>query len=85
MTTRSTDHHVKFAHPFSLPGGEETWPAGDYTVTTDEELLDTSFTAYRRLSTTIALRKGAETRHVTIEPLDLAAALDRDRRRSARP
>jgi hypothetical protein len=50
-------------------------------VTTDEEKLDTRFPAYHRVSTTIALRKGAETRHVRIDPLDLAAALDADRLR----
>ena len=78
MTTRTTDHHVTFRKPFALPGWEETWPAGDYTVTTHEELLDTSFPAYHRVSTTIALRRAAETRHVEVTPIDLAAALDWD-------
>ena len=82
MTTRTTDEVVTFRWPFSLPGWDESWPAGDYTVTIDEELLDTSFPAYRRVSTTIALHRGAVTRHVAIEPLDLAAALDRDRART---
>jgi hypothetical protein len=79
MTTRITDHRVTFMRPFSLPGWEDSWPAGEYTVTTNEELLDTSFPAYHRVSTTIALRRGAETRYVEIVPLELAAALDRDR------
>jgi len=78
MTTRTTDHLVTFKKPFTLPGWEETWPAGDYTVTTHEELLDTSFPAYHRVSTTIALHRGAETRHVDVAPLDLADALGRD-------
>ena len=81
MTTRTTQQQVTFGHPFSLPGWEQTWPAGVYTVTTDEELLDTSFPSSRRVSTTIALQKGAETRHITIEPIDLAYALNRDRER----
>lgn len=80
MTTRTTDHQVTFRFPFSLPGWDQSWPPGNYTVTTYEEELDTSFPSYHRVSTTVALQKGAETRHVTIEPLDLAAALDRDRR-----
>lgn len=78
MGTRTSTHTVTFRSPFSLPGLDELWPAGDYVVTTDEEQLDTSFAAYRRVATTIALRKGAVTRHAAISPLDLAAALERD-------
>ena len=81
MTTRTTDEVVTFSWPFALPGWDEPWPAGTYTVTIDEELLDTSFPAYRRVSTTIALHKGAVTRHVAVAPQDLAAALGRDRAR----
>lgn len=79
MTTRTTHHQVTFRNPFSLPGWDESWPAGEYTVATDEEQLDTRFPAFHRVSTTIALSKGAVTHHVSIAPLDLAAALDRDR------
>jgi hypothetical protein len=76
---RTTHHQVTFRKPFTLPGWDETWPAGNYMVTTREELLDTSFPAYHRVSTTIALRRGAETRYVEVVPLDLASALDWDR------
>ena len=79
MTSRSIHHQVTFRLPFKLPGWDQTWPPGTYTVTTEEESLDTSFPAYHRVSTTIQLRRGAETRYVEILPLDLAYALDRDR------
>ena len=78
METRTTTRTVTFKRPFSLPGADDIWPAGDYLVTTDEEQLDTSFAAYRRIATTIALRKGPITTYAAISPDDLAAALARD-------
>lgn len=75
---RTTTSTVTFRAPFSLPGWDASWPPGDYVITTDEEPLDTSFAAFRRLSTSIELRRGAETRHVTIAPEDLLAAIARD-------
>lgn len=78
MTTRTRTETVRFKSAFTLPGWDETWPAGEYRVTTDEELLDTSFPAYRRVSTSIALPRGAVTRYVEIDPRDLAAAVERD-------
>jgi hypothetical protein len=47
-------------------------------VITDEEQLDTSFAAFRRIETRIVLRHGAETRYVTVAPRDLEYALARD-------
>ena len=78
MTTRTTTAIVTFRSPFMLPGWDEPWPGGDYTVTTDEELLDTSFPAYRRVSTTIALQRGAVTRYIVVDPMELASAIQRD-------
>lgn len=78
MTTRTTTAIVTFRSSFMLPGWDESWPGGEYTVTTDEELLDTSFVAYRRVSTTIALRKGAVTRYIEVDPIELASAIERD-------
>lgn len=79
MTTRTTTEVVRFRASFSLPGLDESWPAGDYAVTTDEELLDTSFPAYRRVATRIVIQSGGVSQHVAIDPLELAAALERDR------
>jgi hypothetical protein len=75
---RTTTNTVTFRSPFILPGWDTPWPPGDYVITTDEEPLETSFSAFRRVSTTIQLRSGAETRHVTIAPEDLMAAIVRD-------
>jgi hypothetical protein len=47
-------------------------------VSVDEEQLDVSFTAYRRVATTIMLVNGPTTRAWGVEPLDLAAALEKD-------
>ena len=78
MTTRTTTAVVTFRSPFALPGWDESWPGGDYTVITDEELLDTSFPAYRRISTKIVLARAAVTRYVEIDPLELNAAIEQD-------
>ena len=57
-------------------------PAGDYLVLTDEVLIDgLSFLAYRRIATLIfplALRPNSPGM-LTIDPQDLADALERDR------
>jgi hypothetical protein len=82
MTGRSLDATVVFSKPFLLKGVDRMLPAGDYRVVTDEELIEgISFPAYRRVSTMIFVpsaygASGVEM--VTIEPLDLRGALDRD-------
>jgi hypothetical protein len=58
-------------------------PAGTCTVETDEELLRTlSLPAYKRISTLIRLparpRSTVMTQIVEVDPLELAAALERD-------
>lgn len=56
-------------------------PRGDYRVVTDEELIEgLSFPAYHRVSTVIFVPapSGSAIEMVTIEPADLAAALERD-------
>jgi hypothetical protein len=83
MVERLTSKSVEFAFPFVLGGIDGLQPAGVYQVETIEEQIDgLSFVAYRRLSTTIALRAGSKTMHVrqftAIDPADLAAALERD-------
>jgi hypothetical protein len=85
MTMRTTTAIVTFRSSFTLPGWDEMWPGGEYTVTTDEELLGTSFPAYRRVSTTIALPKGAVTRYIEVDPSELAAAIEQGRANGAAP
>lgn len=83
MTERVTHQIATFAHQFSLAGLEGTFPPGNYDVEiTEEQLPGLSFTAYRRLRTTIRV-PGLLAAHqswqlVEIEPDDLAAALRRD-------
>jgi hypothetical protein len=79
LTIRTTTKTVVFKSAFQLPGWDASWPAGPYEVSTDEEQLETSFAAFRRIETRIVLSRGAETMHVTIAPQDLDDALTRDR------
>jgi len=75
---------VTFSRPFSLVDVDGIQPAGTYRVQTVEVTLDNlSFLAYRRVSTTIELPgvggAGSGRRQVvTIDPLELDAALKRD-------
>jgi hypothetical protein len=83
MTTRTTKKTVTFAHPFLLKGVDRTLPAGEYQVITDEELIDgLSFPVYRRVSTVIYVpaqsHRASSVEMVTIDPLALQAARDRD-------
>jgi hypothetical protein len=83
MIARARNETVVFSKPFLLKGVDRMLPAGDYRVVTDEELIEgISFPVYRRVSTTIfvpASPHGASSvEMVTIDPLDLRGALDRD-------
>jgi hypothetical protein len=83
MATRSTCKIVTFTHPAVLQGLDRTLAAGVYRVVTDEELIEElSFPAYRRVATMIFVpsdsRHASAVEMVTIDPRDLAAALDRD-------
>jgi hypothetical protein len=82
MTTRTREKTVSFRHSFLLKGVDHPLPAGDYRVTTDEELIESlSFPVYRRVATMIFVPAQAERgamEMVTIDPADLQAALQRD-------
>jgi hypothetical protein len=89
MTTRTTTKKVTFAHPFLLEGVDRTLPAGEYEVVTDEELVEgLSFPVYRRVSTIIYVpaqsHPASSVEMVTIDPLALQEAHDRDAR-AAKP
>jgi len=74
---------VSFARPFVIEGFDQTLPAGDYAVETEEDLLpDLSFPVYRRVSTTLYVdripgRPGLKEAW-RIEPEALDAARRRD-------
>ena len=74
---------VTFSRPFSLVDVDGIQPAGTYMIQTVEVTLDNlSFLAYRRVSTTIELPgvgvAGLRRQVVTIDPLELDAALKQD-------
>ncbi|HZP75148.1 MAG TPA: hypothetical protein VFB45_03295 [Pseudolabrys sp.] len=80
---RTTRKIVTFGNPFSIKGLERVLPAGDYEVITDEELIEgLSFPVYRHVAT-LMLAPGASspastTEMLTVDPHELAAALQRD-------
>ena len=83
MIERSLSKTVTFSKPFLLKGVDRMLPAGDYRVVTDEELIEgLSFLVYRRVSTMIFVpaqsHRTSSIEMVTIDPLDLRAAQDRD-------
>jgi hypothetical protein len=81
MTIRTTSETVTFHLAFWLNGVDRELPPGDYRVLTDEELIEgLSFPAYHRVSTVIFVPapSGSAVEMVTIDPVDLAAAQERD-------
>ena len=66
MTSRTTSRTVKFAQPFKLDRDDDVFPAGDYLVETDEELIEgLSFPAWRRVATTMHVRRDGATQVVS--------------------
>lgn len=81
MTTRTHRTTSSFRRPFLLRGVDHPLPPGTYEVLTEEELIEgLSFPAYRRLSTVIFVpgQSASSLEMVTIDPVDLADAQDRD-------
>jgi hypothetical protein len=83
VITRSRSKSIVFAKPFFLKGIDRVLSAGEYRVVTDEELIEgISFPVYRRVSTMIFVpgtTPGTSSiEMVTIDPLELQAALERD-------
>jgi hypothetical protein len=81
MTLRTTSKTVTFRRPFCLRGVDRLLPPADYRIMTDEALIEgLSFPVYHRVATIIFVPAefGASIEMVTIDPLDLQAALDRD-------
>ena len=80
MALRSTRSSVTFTKAFDLKGAGGELPPGTYNVETDEEIIETiSRTVYVRVATLLYVRSIGMTRSITIDPDELAAALDRDR------
>ena len=87
MTIRTIRRTIAFRRPFYLKGVDRLLPPGDYSLVTDEELIEgLSFSAYHRISTVLFVPapSGSAIEMVTIDPLDLEAALEQDRARVRR-
>jgi hypothetical protein len=81
VTTRTQRTLSAFARPFLLKGVDRLLPPGSYEILTEEELIEgLSFPVYRRMSTVIFVpgQIDSSVEMVTIDPLDLAAAQERD-------
>ncbi|EJN10764.1 hypothetical protein PMI42_05932 [Bradyrhizobium sp. YR681] len=78
MTIRSRRETVTFRHPFYIRGVDRELPPGCYEIVTDEEAIEgLTFSAYRRIATSIMVP--AEGAHhametVSIGSVDLANA-----------
>ena len=84
MTERTTRTSITFSNPFSLSDIDGVQGAGTYRIEAVDVTLDImSFVAYRRVSTTIELpavgSASSQRQVVTIDPVELEAALKRDR------
>ena len=85
MTTRTTETTVTFRRSFTLAALDGAQPAGTYRVETDEERLEgLSFDAFQRVATMLHLpamsAAGSGHQVVTVDPAELAAALEADSR-----
>ena|ERR1700753_347976 len=79
MKTRSRSVVVQFRRPFTLDGFDKVLPAGNYTIDTEEEQIDSiSISAWRRVSTTMRVRADGTTEFRSIDAEELKAALLRD-------
>ena len=81
MNPRTSRKTVVFNKPFSLEGIGRSLPAGSYEVVTDEELIEgLSLPVYRRIATTMLVpgQVSRSVEMVTVDPLALAAALERE-------
>jgi hypothetical protein len=79
VTIRTTKSRVTFAAPFRLRGIDGVQPPGSYDVETDEEAIEVNqHIVYRRIATLLYLTAAGTTTSCTIDPDDLAAALERD-------
>lgn len=87
MNVRTHETKVTFTHPFRMSGADGVLPAGTYRVAIDEEpLLGPSFIAYRRVATmlytpAISAPPGRSA-CLTVDPVELDAALLKDRQES---
>jgi hypothetical protein len=83
VSVRTTRKTVIFNRSFLLESVGRVLPAGNYEIVTDEELIEgLSFPVYRRIATMMLAptpsSNASSVEMLTIDPLDLAAAVERD-------
>jgi hypothetical protein len=79
MQTRTTSKQVTFTKPFRLEDFDDVQPPGTYTLSLEEEQLDThSFVGWRQTAATLLLTRGSATDYVAIDMRELQDALVRD-------
>lgn len=71
---------IQFRRPFMLSGFEVPHPPGTFDLEIDNERIDGVNSITRRhVATFILITSGTGSRMVSVDPSELAAALDRDR------
>lgn len=81
MTIRTTRTTITFTSPFRLKGTDETLPAGNYDVETDEEVLEGhDRNAFRRIATLLFVPTASGMRMCTVDGDELDAAVAADAR-----
>ncbi len=84
MSSRFSERLVTFRSPFSLPGFDKQWHAGDYSIRTEEAPVENGDEgAYQTVRTTMIPHSGKPARHargVEVDPAEFAAAVARDER-----
>jgi hypothetical protein len=84
MQTRTIRKQVTFSKPFELAGFDSAQPSGTYTLSLEEEQLDSLlFVGWRLIGATLELTHGGTTEYVGIDMQDLQAALRHDTGQSA--
>ncbi len=80
MSTRSNKSMVTFCRPFTLSGSPDKFPAGDYEVLVEEELLQgLSFLAYRKTATYLVIARQGRTEMHQLSSEELEALLSHDK------
>jgi hypothetical protein len=80
MEVRMTSSQVTFLWPFQLNGFDDIQAPGTYTVTVEQERLDSlTVEGWRQTSASFRLPHDGVVEHVAIDMADLGAALLRDR------
>lgn len=79
MPLRTMSKQITFLRPFRLSGFDHVQPPGIYRVDTVEELIEAvSFSAWKRVSTTMPLTYNGLTEYMPVDPGELDRALASD-------